>query len=227
MGLLSQAIELESRKDKVSYFKDNSMWLYNLYTNPDGEFIKGIPVSNMIQGRFYFLFYQDQSNWMQYSPIFFVDHKRFDDKIIGYGINFNFIPLEIRMGIFDNYITSLEDETQFSDMNFEIAYKLLLKVGYEYGIVEYNLEQVVRCYSVSIEVLPRFLYSTHPSIKYDPENLYKIWLKKLETRQERHQEIIALTAADFYEATDEIKEKFSTLKGHLDRIQRNLNKFGS
>jgi hypothetical protein len=89
------------------------------------------------------------------------------------------------------------------------------------------MEQVAKCFSVSLELLPKFLYSTFPSIKYDPDNLYKIWLKKLETKEERHQEIIAMQASDFYEATDEIKEQYTTLKGHLQRIQRNLAKFGN
>jgi hypothetical protein len=227
MGILTDAINLESKGRIVQYFKDNTTELYNQYQSPDGNLVKGIPVSNMIQGRFYFLMYFDESNWMQYSPIFFVDHKKFGDKIIGYGINMNFIPMEIRAGIFDKYLDDLEDENQFVNINFESAYKILLKVGYEYALVEYNMEQVAKCFSVSLELLPKFLYSTFPSIKYDPDNLYKIWLKKLETKEERHQEIIAMQASDFYEATDEIKEQYTTLKGHLQRIQRNLAKFGN
>jgi len=225
MGILIDAVNIESSNNIVQYFKDNTTELYNNYMNPDGKLIKVTPVSKMIHGRFYFMNYYDESNWMQYSPIFFVDHKEFDGKIIGYGINMNFIPLEIRTGIFDKYLDDLEDENQFVNINFESAYKMLLKVGYEYALVEYNMEQVARSYSVSIELLPKFLYSTWPSIKYDPLNLYKIWMKKIETRDERHQEIIAMQASDFYEATDEIKEQYTSLKGHLQRIQRNLKKF--
>ena len=57
MGILVDAINLESKGNIVNYFKDNTSELYNQYRSPDGKLVKGIPVSDMIHGRFYFLNY--------------------------------------------------------------------------------------------------------------------------------------------------------------------------
>lgn len=233
MGELIKVIENQSKGDIVSYYKENTTLLYNYYTgkNPHPDIaptnaVKPTPVSKIQDGMFYFLTYQDESNWMQYSPIFFVDHKEFEDRIIGYGVNLNFIPLEIRASIFDEMFPNLEEENQINGITFESMYKRLLRVGYEYALVEYDMSRVERCYHISIHILPRFLYSSYPTNKYDPDKLYSIWVKKLEKRELRHQEIIQQLSSDLFKTTEEIEMKYDSLSNHMKRFKRNHDKFG-
>lgn len=226
MGKLIDAIQSESGGNIPDYYKKNTISLYNRYKSPDKE-VRSIPVSKMSEGAFYFLLYRDESNWMKYSPIFFVDWKEFDDMIIGYGVNMNFIPLEYRAALFDSIILNLEDEDQVRGLNFESMYKQLLRIGYEYALVEYDMRRIERCYHISINILPNFLYSSYPKNKYDPQKLYDIWYKKLSGREQRHQEIIQQLATDFFKVTEEIEMKYDSLSDHMKRVQRNHKKFGS
>jgi len=226
MGILQKRINDESKGDIASYYKKNSMDLLTKYKGSD-KIVTSVPVGKMQLGRFYFLQYLDDSNWMKFSPILTVDFRKFEDKIIVYGINMNFIPLEIRSSFFDRYIVDFDDESQLFGIDYEKAYTELLSIGYEYSIVEYNAEQIVGVHWITINFCPQFLYSAHPKVKYDPEKLYQIWLKKIETKAERHKEITESLVTDFYKATDEIKGKYNQLSGHIARIQKSLEKYGN
>ena len=53
----------------------------------------------------------------------------------------------------------------------------------------------------------------------------QIWTAKLETRKERHNEIITSTLLDFYEANSLINNKYDVLLGHVKRLQESYDKF--
>jgi hypothetical protein len=163
---------------------------------------------------------------MRYSPIFVVETKQLKDMKIIMSLNFNFIPIEIRGRIFDEFISEKMFESNSKlEVDFKGIYTELLKYGFEYSLVEYNAVQIKLVHKINLELLPRFLYSSHPKNKYDPNKLMQIWTKKLETRKERHQEIIASTLLDFYEAQSLISEKYDVLFGHIQRLQNSLDKF--
>ena len=42
---------------------------------------------------------------MMYSPVFVTNFKKISNQIIIFGINLNFIPLEVRAYLFDKFIT--------------------------------------------------------------------------------------------------------------------------
>ena len=224
MGVLNEKIEANAERDIPQYYKNNTKRLYNLYLKPD-KLVDPINVNAIAKGRFYFFMYHDESNWMQYSPVLFVDFKKFDNQLIGYCINFNFLPLEIRSGMLDKILKDLDDDNQLSWLTFEKAYKMLLKVGYEYALVEYDTKRLERVYKIDLEILPEFLYSSYPKNKYDPQKLYEIWTKKLETRELRHQEIIQSTVSDFFDITEEISGSYEALANHIKRLQRGIKKF--
>ena len=221
MGILSENIKINSDGNIPKYFKQNSFNMFKKYKNPD-DTCKSVAISDITNGKFYLLFYADESNWMNYSPIYVCDIRGM--KMI-FAINFNFIPIEIREQIFDKYIVDLEDNEQLAGVNFERAYKELIRYGFEYAIVEYDIKRIKAVLQIDISLLPEFLYSTYPSIKYDPNNLYKIWLAKLKTREDRHQEMINTIVSDFYEAKDTLINEMSVLKGHFQRLKRNNDKF--
>lgn len=225
MGIINNKIKFNSNNDIASYYKANTLKFYNYYKEPkDG--IRIIPVSEIKEGSFYFLMYSDESNWMRYAPVFLVDWKKFDDMIITYAINFNFLPLEIRSGFFDKYITTLEEEPRFLRLTFESAYRELLRVGYEYSLMEFSAKRINKVYEIPIGMLPEFLYSGWPSNIYDPNKLYQIWYTKLAKQEERHKAIISTNVDEYFKVIADIGLEFGELSNHVKRLQRNENKFG-
>jgi hypothetical protein len=53
-----------------------------------------------------------------------------------------------------------------------------------------------------------------------------IWHKKLETKSARNQEMMKSMVDEFYDINNEISEKYKVMKGHIERIQKSLKKYG-
>lgn len=210
----------------VENFKNNSLFFYEAYQT-SSESIENIPISNIYPGNFYFFHYYDDSNWMQYSPVFVVDFKKFQDKIILIAVNFNFIPIELRVKLFDKFIIEKDIEEERSlAVDFAGMYTELLKIGFEYSLVEYNSAQIKFVHKISLSILPRFLYHQHPINKYDPNKLMSIWEAKLSGREQRHKEIMLMTLDEMYKIESDISEKYQQMAGHIKRIQKSIQKYG-
>jgi hypothetical protein len=165
---------------------------------------------------------------MKWSPIFTVDFKKFSNLNILFGLNFNFIPLEVRVSIFDKYISEKDfEKNKLLNVNYQGVYKELIKYGFEYSIVEYNLNQINYVHKIGMEMVPRFLYSQHPKNIYDPKKLYQIWKSKISTKIERDKEINKMLISDFFKMTDDILKNYNQLESHIDRIQKSYEKYGS
>ena len=175
MGELIERINKENSlvgKNIADVYKNNTMFFYNKYQTNSKE-VLSIPLVKMYVGGFYFIQYQDDSNWMKYSPIFLADFKKFDNLIIITAVNFNFIPLEVRASIFDRYMIKDDfDKNRLLKVDHKGMYNALLRYGYEYALVEYNLAQVKSVHKIDVSIVPRFLYAGHPINKYDPIKLY-------------------------------------------------------
>jgi hypothetical protein len=203
-------------------YQNNTLYFYNKFSESDEE-VKSVSPVDIQLGRFYHLHCQDESNWIQYSPIFTVDFKKFSNVIMILGLNLNFLPFEIREAIFDKYMTDKDFEDDRSlKVSFQGVYKELMKWGFEYAIVEYSVHQIVLAHKINMSVVPRFLYSSYPKNKYDPEKLYKIWEAKIGGRVERDAEMNQLLMRDFTKASEEINENFKLLKDHIFRVQKRL-----
>jgi len=228
MGALQERIELSQKvfgTDIVDFYKNNTLFMYEKYSKTD-EMCEAIDISDISIGNFYFLHYHDQSNWMKYSPIFCVDYRKVKDMIIILGLNFNFIPIEIRGTIFDKFISEQDFEKNSTlKADFTGVYTELLKYGFEYSIVEYNAIQISLVHRINLELLPRFLYSSHPKNKYDPKKLIEIWTTKLKTREKRHQEMVVSILSEFYDVSSEISNKYDLLVNHIKRLQSSYNNF--
>lgn len=206
-------------------FKNNSLYFYEQYTKSNEDF-KAIPISKMVSGGFYFLHYQDESNWMKYSPIFLAEYRKMGDRIIAFGVNFNFIPLEVRVLLFDKYITKKDfEDNKYIGVDLQGIYDQLRRLGFEYALVEYDAVRIKIVHKVNLSILPRFLYHQHPKNKYDPMKLMQIWETKLAKREQRHKEMTLSLLSDFYDVNSEISEKYDVLKGHIKRLQRNVKKY--
>lgn len=208
------------------FFKDNSFYFYQKYLNSDDE-VKSINTKDIFKGGFYFFHYKDDSNWMKWAPVFVADFKKYGNQIILFCVNFNFIPLEIRVAIFDKYITQKDfEKNNFLAVNFQAMYGELKRLKFEYSIVEFNAIQIVKAHRINLSVLPRFLYSQHPKVKYDPGKLLQIWKAKVDKSEARDSEMTQATIEDFYNVNKDISEKFNQLENHIKRLRTSMEKYG-
>lgn len=207
-------------------YKNNSLYFYQKYSESD-KLVTNINPGSIQIGGFYFLHYLDDSNWMRYSPIFTVDFKKFENKILIFGLNFNFLPIEIRIAIFDKFIVEEDfEKDKLLAVDFEGVYKELRNYGFEYCIVEYNFSQVKLVHKINMEVVPRFLYSGHPINIYDPKKLYEIWKAKIVNRDKRDSEMSKYLVNDFLKIKEDFETELTTLKGHIQRLKRSIEKYG-
>jgi len=207
-------------------FKNNSLFFYNEYQKSNKD-VLNIPRGKIQLGGFYFFFYRDDSNWMRYSPVFTVDVKKFSNLIVIMAINFNFIPIEVRATIFDKFINKDSfNNNSLLNVSYEGVYSELIKYGFEYSIVEYNISQIEIVHKISMEFVPKFLYSQHPINKYDPKKLYEIWTAKIKDKEERHKEISQSLIKDFYTVSDDIMDNYKQLTDHISRLQKSYEKYG-
>jgi hypothetical protein len=207
-----------------SQYKENSDYFAQKYEKSDDE-VTSIPISKIEMGGFYFLHYRDSSNWMQYSPVFTVSFKKVNNILILYAINLNFIPIDIRVEFFDKFM----DERNFDKdlplkVDFKGVYDELMRYGFEYGLMEFVLNNVLFVHKINMNSVPRFLYSGHPLNKYDPKKLGEIQMAKKKDRSKRHQEMTKLMMTDLIEINEEISETFDVLKNHVQRIRNNIKK---
>ena len=214
------------------FFKKNSLEFYQKYLKSD-EFVKSISIKDIKKGGFYFFHYMDDSNWVKWSPVFVADYKKYGNQIILFCVNFNFIPLEIRVLLFDKYLTNKDFENadrkrgeHFLNVKFEGMYNELKRLRLEYSIIEYNAIQLKMVHRIHLSLLPEFLYSQHPKNKYDPNKLIQIWKKKAESSGERDAEMMQLTMEHLYNFDKEYTDKFTQLEGHIKRIRASAEKYG-
>jgi hypothetical protein len=228
MGALQDRIDLNQKvfgKNIIDFYKNNVIYMVDKYSKSD-DMCTAISVTDISPGRFYFFHYEDPSNWIKYSPVFVVDYKQIRDMFIILAVNFNFIPLEIRSGIFDKFILEknfIDDDAL--EVDFQGVYRELVRFGFEYSILEYNAIQLKLVHQINLELLARFLYSSHPKNTYDPNKLMEIWTKKIETRKERHEEMMTSVLSEFYEVDGIISQKYEALESHIKRLQNSLNRF--
>jgi hypothetical protein len=207
-------------------FKNNSLFFLKKFSASD-ESVTNVNPSTIQIGGFYHLHYMDDSNWMKYSPIFTVDFKKFSNMLIVFGVNMNFLPIEIRISIFDNFIQKNDfEKDNLLAVNFEGIYQELRKYGFEYAIVEYNVVQIKLAHKINMADVPRFLYSGHPVNIYDPKKLYSIWKAKIGKRNERDADMSKYLANDFTKMEEEFKDRITTLKEHVERLKRSVKKYG-
>ncbi len=207
-------------------YKNNSLYFYNKYSSSD-EMVTNINPGSTQLGGFYHLHYLDDSNWMKYSPIFTVDFKKFGNIIMIFGVNLNFIPIEVRIALFDKFMVEDDfDKNRLLKVSFEGVYDELRRFGFEYAIIEYNLAQIKLIHKINMEVVPRFLYAGHPVNKYDPKKLYEIWTAKIKNRDKRDADMGKYLVNDFMKMNDEFENEMTSLKGHIERLRRSVEKYG-
>ena len=229
MGVLLDKVNESLKKNGngiADNFKNNSLYFYNKYQKSDDE-VQSTRVLDIQMGRFYFFHYYDDSNWVKYSPVFTISTKRYQDLIIIEAINLNLIPIEIRVSFFDQFFSKKDfDEDKSLPTEFTSTYNELLRYGFEYAIMEYNVAQMNFVHRINMKNIPQFLYAGHPINKYDPRKLYDIWRVKIQTKYQRNQEMSQALIGDFFDISNEISDKYEVLEKHIKRLQTSLSKYG-
>ncbi len=230
MGYLVEKTKLETKVfggDIFQFYKNNTLYMYDKYSKSDDS-CKAISIPDIVVGGFYHFHYLDDSNWMKYSPVFVADYRKMDKLVIILAVNFNFIPLQVRTMLFDKFITEKDfEKDSYLAVDFKGMYTELLRLGFEYSIVEYNASQIKLVHRISLDLLPRFLYSSYPKNKYDPNKLMEIWTAKLKGKEQRHKEMTLLLLSDVYKISEEIGEKYDILREHIERVRKSFEKFGN
>jgi hypothetical protein len=245
MGALQDRVILNQKvfgTDIVDFFKKNCQFMVEKYSKSD-DMCTAISKEQISPGRFYFFHYLDDSNWMKWAPVFVVDWKQLSATVekdeetqrakqskevkIATCMNFNFLPIEIRCQFFDKFITEeMFEKNSTLEVDFQGVYTELLNYGFEYCLTEFNVFQIQLVHAINLELLPRFLNSSHPKNTYDPKKLMEIRKSALKNREQRHKEMVSSTLKDFYDTSSLISGKYDALLAHIERLQKSIQKYG-
>lgn len=222
MGYLIEKTDLNNGDGLAENFKKNSIELVGMYSKSSDD-VQNVRIANIKSGGFYHLTCVNESNWMRNSPVFIVDYRKVADKIIFFGVNLNFIPLEVRILFFDKFISEKDyEKNNFIKATFDGVYSELRSIGFEYALMEFDASKIIFAHKISMYILPKFLISAHPTNKYDPKKLFSIWQSKIEKQAERDSDMKKVLLDDLYDVRKEINEKYDSLKNHIMRLRRNL-----
>lgn len=225
MGYLIEKTKLKlllNGNGLVENFHNNSLELAGMYQKSSKD-VLSVPIKNITPGGFYHLISANESNWMRYAPVFIVEFKKISNKIIFIAVNLNFIPLEIRVLFFDKFIIEKDfEKDSFIKVNYTGIYNELRSIGFEYSLMEFDASKILFAHKISMDMVPRFLISAHPTNKYDPKKLMEIWNVKISKNKERDEEMKKLSLEDIYNVNTEINNKYDVLKNHIMRVRRNL-----
>ena len=243
MGKLLDNLELLYRTEGEKLSNNSSKWMIDKLQSPsDG--VSVVNLSDMLAGKFYFLLYNLQgksSKLEQYAPILLTDWKQLEHTKIVFGLSINFIPMKLRIRLFDkmfdgqeNLLKSKDDKTKagmqeqpMNGISYENVYQMLSAIGFEYSIREFDLRLVNKVYEISFTQLERFLtMNSQVFTNVDEGKLAQIWKAKLKTRDERHQNLMKDTMNNWKDI-DKVLEKsmqdFKTTRENLNKSIEDLN----
>lgn len=245
MAELLERVRLLKDSEGESLSENSTKWLLERLKNNDDTF-KPILPKKMYVGKFYYMLYDlngKSSKMEQFSPILLVDYRKVMGKIILYGISLNFIPLNVRLLFFDNFLDSFQNIFDPIDsdskkggkekplpINFKIAFDSLDKIGFQYIIREFDVDKINKVYEVNMQSLPRFLtVNTTVLTGVDEMKLAEIWYSKLKNREESLQKRISELITDYEEISKVFKQEFKSYEKEFKNISKskeNLKSIG-
>jgi hypothetical protein len=223
----------------IDNYQKNNNFFESKYLDSDNE-VKNVRLNQVFPGRFYFFQLDDneKSNWIRLSPTFVISNsiiansledKEKKDKDLPavidliHVINMNFLPFEVRVNFFDKFMleTNFRDDRELP-VTFKGVYDELRTYGFEYAINQYPTHRILNAWRIHMELVPRFLYSSHRLNVYDPVKLHEIRKAKFADRAKRDAEMRSLLMSDFMSATSEINKKFETLSENILRVKNRI-----
>lgn len=212
---LGNSMYLKNSDSVMSWIRDN-----------DKSKVLPINLSKIEKGKFYFVMYDisgKSSKMEQYNPLFVIDWTTIDNKKYLFGININFIPVAIRVVIFNQIFNS--DLKKFDDVNDNIdkqdpiigmsfgkVYKLLKSIGFEWAIRKFDACKLNKSYAIDMNSVKEFItMSTARITGVDDGKLLEIWKSKIVKQEQREVELIKELLGDYKEMEKELNKSIQTI----------------
>lgn len=197
-------------------------------------------------GMFAFMLYDlagKSTRMEQYSPILLADWRSIKTEKYLWGLSLNFMPTNVRIVFLDQLLSyrqqtidnnckasSVAKETPLDGITYEVLYKSLQSIGYEYALRQFDAKKITKLYEVSFGFLDHFaVFDTMRFTGVDEAKLVEIWLAKLDEQEERHKKMLQMLHKDYAEMTKtlqaEIKSAIETSKS-LEKTAKTLRKMG-
>lgn len=197
-------------------------------------------------GMFAFMLYDlagKSSAMEQYSPVLLVDWLQVKTQRYVWGLSLNFIPSNVRVVFFDQLLerqanlvasnaarSSVSKERPLQGITFDVMYKVLQSIGYEYALRKFDYSLITKMYEVSFGFLDRFLtFDTTRFTGVDEGKLMQIWLTKLKDQEERHQRMMTALYNDYDKMAEVLQKQLLTATETAKAIAKtaaNMRKMG-
>lgn len=220
-----------------SMYSKNSDTVMSWIRENDHTKLLPVNASQIEKGKFYFMFYDlsgKSSKMEQYNPLFVIDWATIDNKKYLFGININFIPIAIRVIIFNQIINS--DLKKFDDINSKVdkqnpitglsfakVYKLLKSIGFEWAIRKFDGSKINKTYCVDMNSLKEFVtMSTAKITGVDDGKLLDIWKSKISKQEQREKELIKELLGDYKEMEKEILKNINNISEKEEQLYKSI-----
>lgn len=215
MDIIKDKIKLLYQEKGSSVYNYCADFIKHEINNNRSENILATTIDSIVKGSFYFILYDlngKSSKMEQYNPILAVD---FVNRSL-YGLSLNFIPVNIRVTLFNKIYSKLdtlkknadldiENQQPLPNTNYNTIYNILKSIGFEYAIRTFDLSLINKVYQISTNILPEFIaMNTQTFTGVDEGKLVDIWLKKINEQEQREQELMKELLSDFTKIEAEI-----------------------
>lgn len=223
---LGNSMYLKNSDDVMSWIRDN-----------DNTKVDPINASQIEKGKFYFMFYDlsgKSSKMEQYNPIFVIDWTNIDNKKYLFGVNINFLPVAIRVVIFnqifnsdlkkfDNVNVKVDKQDPIESMSFGKVYKLLKSIGFEWSIRKFDGSKINKTYCIDMNSLKEFItMSTARITGVDDGKLLDIWKSKISKQEQREVELIKELLGDYKEMEKELNKSIQTISDKEEQLYKSV-----
>lgn len=230
MAWLKSEIKKQFLKESNAMYMNNSRYIASLL---DTNKVLNINSKNTKKGEFYFILYNlagKISKMEQIIPCIYLGEIDTLEGKKSLCFSFNFLPVAIRTIFIDKLLekydkniiktnlleTSISNEKNYSDLDFNYIYKALKTIGFEYAVREILTDKINKIFKISTKDLVKFItMNTYLFTNVPEDKLAQIWVSKLKDKDEREKEFLKKLICDFEKMTSEIQKSISEQKENI------------
>ncbi len=227
-------LQFQEQKNNLQMFNYDFI-IENINNSNDETNIIQCNISDIVKGGFYFMFYDlngKSSNMEKYNPVFIID--QIDNYI--YAVSINFIPLNIRILLFNEIVnsslqqmknnidTQIIKQLPIQGINFSNIYKLLFSIGFEWSIRKFDYSKINKIYKINTNIISNFItMSTEKLTQVNDSKLVQIQNKKITEQQQRHQDLMDNILSNYDNIQKTLNEKINVLQDKEENLQKTIN----